>query len=134
MYDGKALVDPCPVGQPPVVAAISRRRSGFKWQTDDMDSGAASCRLVDSDLLQPETRRRTASRSRATPMLVGSDARGDHWLSVEEISVPADGRLVVPQWHADGVEHLLRHPRHARRRTTPLSNSTFSDFTTTIDR
>ena len=157
MYDYKTLVDPCPVGQCPSSRPKFPSPQGFKWQTDDMDNTCCFVWLVDSDTKEPETMDRFEVESNAKQ--VGSDARGDHWLSVKKFPFLqtddcAPRSRATPAQFSEGSVSDARHahvagwflngtltasntyfdiPGHSPVSGYGMSNSTFSDFTTTID-
>jgi len=80
MYDYKTLVDPCPVGNCPGQPKFPTPQ-GFKFRTGDINNTCCWTWLIDSDTQEPETMEKFEVESNAK--LVGTDARGEHWLSVK---------------------------------------------------
>ena len=131
MYDYKTLVDPCPVGQCPSSRPKFPSPQGFKWQTDDMDNTCCFVWLVDSDTKEPETMDRFEVESNAK--LMGSDARGDHWLSVKKFPFLQTDDWWFKNGTLTASNTYFDIPGHSPVSGYGMSNSTFSDFTTTID-
>jgi len=130
MYDYKTLVDPCPFGDCPGKPKFPSPQ-GFKWTTDDPEHTCCFVWLVDDDTKEAERMQKFEVERNAK--LVGTDADGDHWLSVTRFPF-----LQTDDWWFKNGTLAKSNTYVNIPGQTPVSgfvmgNSTYSGFTDTID-
>jgi hypothetical protein len=125
MYDYKTMVDPCPVGDCPGKPKFPSPQ-GFRYQTNDIEHTCCFVWLVDSDTGEPETMDKFEVESNAK--LVGTDARGDHWLSVTKFPF----LQTDDWWFKEGVvqasNSYFKIPGHSSVSGYTMSNTTYTKF------
>jgi len=124
MYDYKTLVDPGN-GRPPIDPVFPSPQ-GFKFQTNDIENTCCWVWLVDKDNNdEPETMEQFAVEKNAK--LVGSDSRGDHWLSVTKFPFLQTDDWWFKNNTLAASNSYVHIPGHTSVSGYIMSNGTYSD-------